>query len=55
MIISFVFTVSPIVDNRILSSVDGWLGFLRELKFKTKKLLSYFQIEYYMVIQLTVL
>lgn len=28
---------SPTVGNSVLSSVDGWLGFLRELKFKNKK------------------
>ena len=28
---------SPTVGNSVLSSVAGWLDFLRELKFKNKK------------------
>ena len=30
---------SPTVGNSVLSSVAGWLDFLRELKFKIKRLL----------------
>ncbi len=32
---------SPTVGNSVLSSVAGWLDFLRELKFKNKKRLLY--------------
>ena len=29
---------SPTVGNSVISSVAGWLDFLRELKFKNKRL-----------------